>query len=341
MKKFSRRSILPLFGAGATLPLFISSTAKRKSNASPQLPPALKQGDLVGVCAPAGGIKNQQEPEEFKSLLEEQGYRVKLGKNVFGRYGYFSASDVLRAEEFMEMVIDPEVKAVFFIRGGWGCARILPLLDFDLIAKHPKVYMGFSDITSLLNTITARTGLITFHGPNGNASWNERSLSYFRSMITDFGACAFRNLPEDLVPRTLVEGVSQGILMGGNLSVINAMLGTPFEPDLNNKILFLEEVKEEPYRIDRMLTQMVQHGIFKGLNGLVLGAFRDCVPEEKDRAFTVDEVFDHHLKSLGIPVYANAQFGHVLHKFILPIGAKMELDSRNCSMKLLEKVVIH
>jgi muramoyltetrapeptide carboxypeptidase len=339
MKKWSRRSVLGLFSAGFAFPYVSLSIQEGNKNNPSRLASALKKGDLVGVCAPAGGIKDPNEPNQFMKVLNEQGFRVKMGKNVSERLGYFSSSDTERAKEFMDLVADQEVKAVFFIRGGWGCARILPLIDFDVIASNPKIYMGFSDISSLLNAITERTGIVTFHGPNGNASWNERSISYLRKMAWESEMCMFQNLSEDLLPKTIVPGSTEGRLIGGNLTVLTAMIGTAYEPAWEGKILFLEEVHEEPYRIDRMLTQLEQHGVFKQIKGLVLGAFRDCVPEEKSRAFSVEEVFDQHFKQLDIPVYSNAQFGHVVNKFILPIGSKVLLDSSHCSIQMLEKVV--
>jgi muramoyltetrapeptide carboxypeptidase len=341
VKKWSRRSVLGLLGTSVALPSFSWNVHSAGNNNPVVLANALKKGDLVGICAPAGGIKDPEEPDQFAKLLKSMGFRVKMGKNLSGRFGYFSSSDAERAEEFLDMVSDKEVKAVFFIRGGWGCARILPLIDFHSIAANPKIYMGFSDISSLLNAITDRTGIVTFHGPNGNASWNERSLSYLKTMAWELGACRFENLPDDLVPYTIVPGRSEGRLTGGNLSVLTAMIGTEYEPVWDGKILFLEEVHEEPYRIDRMLTQMDQHGVFKQIKGLILGAFRDCVPEEKNRAFTVDEVFMQHFNALDIPVYANAQFGHVANKFILPIGVNAVVDSVSCSIQMLEKAVTH
>jgi muramoyltetrapeptide carboxypeptidase len=302
-------------------------------------PKALKKGDVVGICASAGSISDPGEVGEFIDVLKDQGFKVKLGKNVAQRYGYFSAKDEERAAEFMSMITDPDVKGIFFIRGGWGCARILPFLDFEVIKLNPKVIMGFSDISTLLNAITLKTGLITFHGPNGNASWNSRTMEYFHSIMVHGESHTFHNRVEDSKIRTINGGITEGELFGGNLTVVSSMIGTDYLPDWKGKILFLEDLKEEPYRIDRMLTQLKLAGLFEKVKGVVLGAFRDCVAEERDRAFTVDQVFDQHFRSLEIPVYSGAQFGHVVNKFILPVGTKVQIDADKGTIKMLESAI--
>lgn len=338
MSTLSRRNAVSLIGLAV---LGTSCLSVRKEETEEKVtdtikPKALKKGDLVAICAPAGCISEPEEILEFTDVLRDLGFRVKKGRNIASRFGYFSAPDESRAAEFMEMVGDPEVKAIFFIRGGWGCARIIPFLDFEAIRNNPKVIMGFSDISSLLNAITSKTGLVTFHGPNGNASWNSRTMEYFHSMLFHGKAFSFHNRTEDLKVRTIHAGIAEGELFGGNLTVVNSMIGTGHLPDWTNKILFLEDLKEEPYRIDRMLTQLKLAGVFDRVNGIVLGAFRDCVAEEPDRAFTIDQVFDQHFKGLNKPVFSNAQFGHVVNKFILPVGTKVRMNADKGTIEMLE-----
>jgi muramoyltetrapeptide carboxypeptidase len=338
MNTLSRRNAVSLIGLAV---LGTSCLSVRKEEADEQgsdtiKPKALKKGDLVAICAPAGCISEPEEILEFTDVIRDLGFRVKKGRNIASRFGYFSAPDESRAAEFMEMIGDPEVKAIFFIRGGWGCARIIPFLDFAAIRNNPKVIMGFSDISSLLNAITSKTGLVTFHGPNGNASWNSRTMEYFHSLLFHGKACSFHNRTEDLKVRTIHAGIAEGELFGGNLTVVNSMIGTGHLPDWTNKILFLEDLKEEPYRIDRMLTQLKLAGVLDAVSGIILGAFRDCVAEEPDRAFTIDQVFDQHFKGLNKPVFSNAQFGHVVNKFILPVGTKVRMNADRGTIEMLE-----
>jgi muramoyltetrapeptide carboxypeptidase len=240
----------------------------------------------------------------------------------------------------MEMIRDEQVKAIFFVRGGWGCARVMEYLDFDVIKANPKIIMGFSDISTLLNAITLKTGLITFHGPNGNASWNGRTRNWIEQLFFRGEQTSFSNGETDEPFRTINKGTAEGELFGGNLSVVSSLMGTSYLPDWAGKILFLEDVKEEPYRIDRMLTQLKLNGVFDKVSGIVLGRFRDCVAEEKERSFTVDQVFEQHFRGLGKPVLSGAQFGHVVEKFILPVGAKVLMNADTGTLQLLHEVVM-
>lgn len=339
MNTFSRREIFPLVGVALLGTSCLSAHQAESSEIKMILPGSIGPGDTVGICATAGGIRSDSEVEEFTQKLRSFGFAPKEGKTVRGRYGYFSASDKERAEEFMEMIRDEEVKAIFFIRGGWGCARVLEYLDFDVIKAHPKIIMGFSDISTLLNAITIKTGMITFHGPNGNASWNGRTKTWMEQLFFRAEKPTFANSSEDDRIRTINKGTAEGELFGGNLSVVSSLVGTANLPDWEGKILFLEDVKEEPYRIDRMLTQLSLNGIFDKVSGIVLGRFRDCVAEEKDRSFTVDQVFDQHFHGIGKPVFSGAQFGHVVEKFVLPVGAKVRMNADNGTLELLHPVV--
>lgn len=338
MNTLSRRNAVSLIGLSilGTSCLSVKNDPQERTASGKIKPKALKKGEMVGICAPAGCVSDPGEVREFTDVLKDLGFKVRIGKNVGSRYGYFSAADEARAAEFMDLVKDPEVKGIFFVRGGWGCARILPFIDFEVIKANPKVIMGFSDITTLLNAITLKTGLITFHGPNGNASWNTRTMEYFHSLLFHGESHTFYNRQEDFKIRTILGGIAEGELFGGNLTVISSMIGSEHLPDWEGKILFLEDLKEEPYRIDRMLTQLKLAGVLDKVEGIVLGAFRDCLAEEPDRAFTVEEVFDQHFKGLNKPVYANAQFGHVVNKFVLPVGTKVRINADKGTIQMLE-----
>lgn len=340
MNKISRRSFIPLLGtavAGASALSF--SITETLSDQVILLPASLKKGDTIGVCAPAGGIKSNTEIADFKKVLNDLGYSVVFSKNIEKNKGYFSGTDQERAEDFMNLIRDNSIKAIVFIRGGWGCARMLEFLDFDIIRTNPKIIMGFSDPTSLLNAITVKTGLITFHGPGGNSTWNDYSLGYINELLVQGKAVSYNNEKDDLPIIMYSKGTVQGELFGGNLSVLSTMIGSDYLPDWKGKILFLEDVAEEPYRIDRMLTHLKLAGVFDQLAGLILGTFRKCIAEEPNYSFTLEEVFEQHFKDANFPVYYGAQIGHTRNKFTVPIGAKIEMDAGLGSIKMLGAAV--
>jgi muramoyltetrapeptide carboxypeptidase len=292
------------------------------------LPKRLKRGDKIGICAPAGPIRDISEVNDFVQVLKDLGFKVKIGKNVTGQFGFFSADDKARAEEFMELVEDETLQGIFSIRGGWGCARMIEFLDFDVIQKNQKVIMGFSDMTTLLNAISSKTGLITYHGPSGNSTWNDYSVDYIKRLLLKAEPVIYRNTsPLDAGITTLSPGKASGALYGGNLSVISSLVGSDYLPDWKGKILFLEDVNEEPYRIDRMLTQLALAGVFSMVNGIILGGFRKCYAEEPDRSFTIEEVFEQHFTQLKIPVYSGAQIGHIRNKYTVPVGLTVHMNA--------------
>ncbi len=331
MQKISRRSFVPLLGT-ALIGASCLSFEDPITNNAPEgviLPNRLKKGDKIGIFAPAGPIRNTSEIDDFINVLKNLGFRVKVGKNVADQFGYFSADDRSRAKEFMELIEDPTVQGLFAIRGGWGCARMAEYLDLDSIKRSPKVIMGFSDVTTLLNSISSKTGLITYHGPSGNSTWNDYSVDYLKRLLIDAEVVQYKNTsPDDANIVTLSPGEAEGILYGGNLSVISSLVGSDYLPDWNGSLLFLEDVNEEPYRVDRMLTQLSLAGIFNEVNGIILGGFRKCEPEEPDRSFSLLEVFEQHFSGLKIPVYFGAQIGHIRNKYTVPVGlpAKMNAD---------------
>lgn len=341
MNKISRRSFVPMLGTvlvGASC--LSAESIKSLTPENIILPKRLSEGDTIGICAPAGPIRDNVEIKEFTAIIQNLGFKVKLGANVTGQLGYFSASDENRAKELMSLITDPEINGIFTIRGGWGCARIVDLLDYDLIKANPKVIMGFSDLTTLLNAISSRTGLVTFHGPNGNSTWNDYSVKYIQELLIDGKKFEYQNSSSmDQKIKVYSKGTAIGPLYGGNLSVLSGLTGSEFLPDWKGKILFIEDVNEEPYRIDRMLTQLKLAGIFDQVAGIILGGFRKCVPEEPDRSFTLDEVFEQHFNGLSIPVYSGAQIGHLRNKYTVPIGLDVKMNADNGSIELLTPAV--
>lgn len=341
--KISRRKFIPLIGTALLGASCLSIRDEADFSPAITRPKRLKKGSTVGICATAGPVRSESEVDDFTAVLRSKGFQVKEGKNVRKQYGYFSASDKERAEEFMDMINDPDVDGIFFTRGGWGCARVLEYLDFEAIKNNPKVIMGFSDMTTLLNAITYKTGLVTFHGPSGNSTWNPFSWRFIEDLLIDRHRVDYP-LPDAKFlteyPKTLVGGTAEGILIGGNLTVLSTLIGSGYLPSWKDKILFLEDVMEEPYRIDRMITHLKLNGVFDQISGLILGSFRKCEPEEPERSFTLIQVFEQHFSDLSIPVFYGAPIGHVRDKFTVPVGMPVRMNADKLQFEVLYPSVI-
>ncbi|MGB5078715.1 MAG: LD-carboxypeptidase, partial [Sphingorhabdus sp.] len=270
--------------------------------------------------------------------------------HLLGRYGYLAGQDKDRAADVNAMFADSQVRAIFAVRGGWGSARLLPYLDWTMIRANPKLLTGFSDITALHMAIAAKAGFVTLHGPNAGSAWGKSSWDSFRGIAFDGATPVFKN-PETTEDRLVQRrwrtqvlgsgnGKAQGKLLGGNLTVLTALVGTPYLPSFEGAILFLEDVDEAEYRIDRMLTQLGQSGVLKGLKGVVFGQCTDCTAKGGGYGgFTLNDVLTQHLGSLGIPAYQGAYFGHITDQFTLPVGAMVEIDANAGTLRLLEPVV--
>ncbi|MCX7973675.1 MAG: LD-carboxypeptidase [Candidatus Aminicenantes bacterium] len=314
----------------------------------PVKPTRLKPGDTVALVAPSGAVATRFEIRLVKECMEALGFHVKLGQHVFDRYGYLGGKDEDRAADLMDQFADPEVAGIVAIRGGWGCARILPYLDFEIIKKNPKVLIGYSDITALLLALYAKTGLVTFHGPIGLDPWNSFTVDYFRRLIMEAQTPVLEN-PTDkgdyLIPRenrvqTITPGQATGILLGGNLSIISTLLGTDFVPSWEGAILFVEDTNEEIYRIDRLLTQLKLAGVFREIKGFIFGRCTNCNPGEGYGSLTLEQVLDDHIKSLGIPAWYGSMIGHLPLKFTIPLGIKARIDALKGTIEFLEPSVV-
>ena len=304
------------------------------------LPKSLQPGDNIALTAPAGSIWNKWHIEKVEKILHDKGFHTIKGETLYLQEGYLAGKDEIRAKEFMQFIADKSVNGIVTMRGGWGCQRILDQLDYSVITANPKVIMGFSDITSLINAIYTKTGIVTYHGPCGYSSWGDFTLDEVTRAVVDGKPFKMSNpldYREDL--KTWVSGKAEGELIGGNLTVLVAMIGTAYEPKWSGKILFLEEIGEEPYRVDRMLWQLKQRGTFDRIKGLVLGSFKDCEPEEPEKSFTLSQVFEQHFAGLKIPVYQGAAIGHIAPKFTLPIGVRAEIDADAFTIRTLERSV--
>ncbi|MCJ8158741.1 LD-carboxypeptidase [Sphingomonas sp. LaA6.9] len=311
-------------------------------------PPRLRQGDTVGLIEPAGFTDDAFDLALVTDAVTAMGLVPKPARHLAGRHGYLAGTDAERAADVNAMYADDSVRAVFAVRGGWGCARILPLLDFNLIRANPKLLVGFSDITALHLAFAARAGFTTIHGPNAASSWGKQSWDWFRSLVFAGETPIYRNpeATEDrLVPRsglirTFRPGKAAGQLLGGNLTVLAALMGTPYLPDFDGAILFLEDVDEAEYRIDRMLTQLALAGVLGRVAGVVFGQCTDCRAKGPSYGgFTLSEVLNHHLAPLGVPAFQGAMIGHIANQFSIPVGARAEIDAEAGTIRILEPVV--
>lgn len=299
-------------------------------------PKRLQPGDTVGLTAPAGIVFNDEDYIRMQQVLSDFGLYSTFGSNVRNRYGYLAGTDRERAENLNQMFVDPGIDGIMAVRGGWGCARILPYLNFKAIARNPKVYCGFSDNTTLHHAFMAYCGLVTFHGPNGNSDWSDLTKKSFQSVVMNAENSRF--ISESNV-FTIQRGKVQGRLTGGNLSILTTTLGTSYQPDFNDAILFVEDIGERTYKIDRMLAHLKQAGALNVISGFVFGKCTDCSAGAPP-TFSLLEVLDQYIKPLGIPAIFNADIGHEEDNFTLPMGINAELDADAGQLKLSEPGVV-
>lgn len=350
----SRRRFLQATGlATLGLPAARLAAASSASPLSLVKPPRLRPGDKVGLISPGGLISNAISVGAAEEDLAGLGLRTKRGRHVLDKRGYLGGTDQERASDVNTMFADPEVKGIVTMRGGWGCSRILPLLDYDLIRANPKILVGFSDITSLLIAIYVKSGVVTFHGPVGISSWNDFTVDYFLRTLFDGERVRMENPEQEHLlfaagsrgdrersVRTITPGKARGRLVGGNLSVLTSIIGSGYLPDWSGHILFLEDVGEQTYRIDRMLTQLKLAGILDQLAGLVFGQCSDCDPGRGQDELTLEEVFRDHIAPLGIPAFHGSAIGHISDKFTVPLGIETEVDATAGTITLLESAVV-
>ena len=312
-------------------------------------PRRLQPGDTIALINPSGAIYERAPYVIATESLQALGFKVREAPNLRARYGHLAGTDAQRAADVNAMFADPGVHGILALTGGSGGNRILPLLDYAAIARTPKFLGGFSDITALINAVHARTGLVTFHCPVAASEWNTFSIEHWRGTVVDAQAMLLSN-PKDrddnIVAKsgritTLRGGTARGPLLGGNLAVLSSMAGSPYWPDFSGAILFLEDINEYIYRVDRMLSTLMLAGVLGRLNGVVLGAFTKCEPGDGHYGtLTLDEVFDDYFKPLNVPVYSGALFGHIRRKFTLPVGLPVEMDADAGSLRYLQPAVL-
>lgn len=310
-------------------------------------PKRLRVGDTLGVIAPSSAIPEYMIEKALENLTK-LGFKLKLGKNVRASLGYLAGTDEQRIEDLHWAFSDPEVDAVWCIRGGYGATRILPKIDFKIIKKNPKIFIGYSDITALHVAIFQKTGLVTFHGPVGTSEYSDFTRPNVWDLLTKptpqyvlkHSEENLKNASNLFKPEVITAGKCRGQLVGGNLSLLSAMDGTPYAlKDLKGKILFMEDIDERPYRVDRMLTQMLQSHDLSQLAGIAMGIFEGCNPKPEENSLTLMECLKDRLGNLGIPVIYGLSFGHIKNQFTLPIGIEAELDTEAGTITLLDSAV--
>ncbi len=307
-------------------------------------PKKLGKGDLIGVISPASSAEDITKVEEGVRYLEKTGYKVEVGKNVGRYHGYLAGEDSLRLKDLHYMFNKKEVKAIICIRGGYGSPRLLDKIDYKIIKNNPKIFVGYSDITALNMAFFYKTGLITFNGPMVSVDFADEVSRYteenFWRILTSNKKIGRIELPGDDKLFQLSKGNTSGKIVGGNLALLNSLQGTEFFPDLKDKILFLEDIGELPYRIDRMFNQLRLSNVFNKINGLILGAFIDC--HEADpikKTLSLGEVVEDYLSKLKIPIVYNFPNGHIKDIMTIPNGIKIKLNASRGYIEFLENAV--
>jgi muramoyltetrapeptide carboxypeptidase len=332
-----RSHFLKTLGLGSvSLPFFKAGSNGRRDYSSLTKPKQLQPGDTVALTAPAGIVFEETDFERMHKELESLGFKVVFGNYIRERHGYFSGTDEQRARDLNRFFRDASIDGILAVRGGWGCARILPLLDFDAIRENPKVYCGFSDNTTLHHALHAYANLISFHGPNGNSEWTDLTRKSFKKVVMDGDLPVYKS---NRSVKTLVPGHADGRLLGGNLTILTTTLGTPYQPDTKDAILFVEDIGEPVYKIDRMLTHLRKAGLLNEISGFMFGGCTNC-PETGGANFTMEQVLRDHLVPLGIPVITGVDISHDPDNFTVPQGVMARLDADRGTFELLEKAVV-
>lgn len=305
-------------------------------------PKILKKGDTIGLICPATAPDDLSRIEKSAVYFEKLGYNVLIGKNAFKSYGYLAGTDKERREDIVSMFANNKVNAIICIRGGYGSGRLLDMLPYDVIRKNPKIFVGFSDITSLQTAFLAQSGIISIAGPMAAVDFHSTSDPYteenFWRLITEPKPFGIVPLPSSHKVQVLKKGTGEGVLFGGNFANFVALLGTPYFPKPDNKILLIEDVDEKPHRIDRMLNQLKLAGVLDKVNGVIAGQFTDCESTNAN-VFTVDEVLEQYLGKLKCPVITNFPHGHTKHIASLPIGGKVRVNGNKGTVEILEAIV--
>jgi muramoyltetrapeptide carboxypeptidase len=344
-----RRFIRNTIGRGVGLHLYRNAQAEETPHVIK--PPALKKGDTVGLITPASPpFEMRQTMIEAQEKMENLGFRVRFGKHVGEKWGYLAGHDQGRIEDLHDFFLDDEISAIIAIRGGYGSGRLLKYLDYELIRSHPKILLGYSDITSLLLGINKMAGLVTFHGPVAVSTFTDYTRKYLFKVLTEkepVGEIEDAPYDENLQTSnriwTINNGTATGPLVGGNLTLLCATLGTPYAPDTAGKILFIEEVGEEPNDLDRYLTQLDNAGKLEVCAGILFDRMSDVKPADYKPGYysnlSNEEVISDRLSRYSVPACLGFSIGHIANKPTLPLGIKAKLDAGAGKLSILESAV--
>lgn len=308
-------------------------------------PKKLMKGDLIGLISPASNCANNEDLDNAVKYLEGLGYRVKVGNYVGAERGYLAGRDEERLDDLHNMFADKEVKAIFCIRGGYGSGRLLDKINYQLIKKNPKIFVGYSDITALQMAIYKKTGLITFAGPMPGIDFSTEISEFteesFWSTITSAKKIGKLVNPHNEKFYVLQKGRAEGPLLGGNLSILMSLIGTEYIPNFKESIFILEEIGEAPYRIDRMFNSLRLAKITTGINGLLLGRFKNCYEmDENKKTLSLNEVINDYWSEAKIPVFYNVIHGHVKDSITIPFGVNCKINTSRGFIELTESAVV-
>jgi muramoyltetrapeptide carboxypeptidase len=337
--------------SGAYLLATSQVSAFRKNEMPIIKPQKLSKGDTVGLITPASAVTREAFEKAIENL-EGFGFKVKYSENMRVKKGFLAGTDKQRLQDLHSMFEEPEVKGVVCARGGYGSGRLLPFIDYELIKANPKVFVGYSDITALLFAIHAKTGLVCFHGPVGASTFSGFTSEQFEDVIikgknktTIERPKKWDDLDDPAYQLSKINhGEAKGALIGGNLSLIVSLMGTPYDIDFTDKIVFIEDVGESPYKVDRMLTQILNSRKFETAKGIVLGVFNDCEtkPDDPDfsQSLSLKEVLEDRFSNLNIPVIYGLPIGHIGDNATLAFGVQAELNVEKAQLKILESGVL-
>ena len=349
--KMLRRNFFKTTGLAAMAATFPSFNIMPKNIEIPRprliRPKRLREGATIALIAPSSPPSAEKLAKGIANLMQF-GFKIAEGKSLRAQNGYLAGTDAERLADLHWAFQSPEIDAVWCIRGGYGAARLLPNLDYELIRRNPKPFLGYSDVTALHLAIHQRTGLVTFHGPVAASDYPKDTLLHFRSVlmqpIAPYTIVAKRegleSEPPEYQPFVITPGQANGVLTGGNLALLSSLAGTPFAPVFKKKIVFIEDVGEQPYRLDRMLTQLLQATDLAQAAGIALGVFNDCQPKQDSPSLSLPDTLRDRLGGLGIPVVYGLPFGHVTHQATFPYGIEAKLDAENMVLTLLEAAVV-
>ncbi|PIQ07891.1 MAG: LD-carboxypeptidase [Ignavibacteriales bacterium CG18_big_fil_WC_8_21_14_2_50_31_20] len=309
-------------------------------------PKKLKKGDVIGIISPASSTSDFTRIEKGVKYLEKLGYRVEVGENVGKNHGYLAGTDEERLADLHSMFKNKNVKAIINVRGGYGSGRLLDKIDYSIIKQNPKIFVGYSDITALQMAFLNKTGLVTFAGPMLAVDfWKDEvngfTEEFFWNMVTSSKKIGKIINPDNENFYTLTKGRGEGNLVGGNLALLVSLLGTSFAPNFKNSVIMLEEIGEEPYRIDRMLYQLkYATNNFKEVEGIIIGRFVDCYIKDKESpSLSLNDVISDYFEKLKIPVFYNVKHGHIEQNLTIPWGLKTKLNTSRNFIEIVESAV--